>query len=234
MGFGIFDNQASANSCADKISNIMAANIGVGFKFTDKMKLVADLWYAKLAEKNKAGDDELGIVTCGDLGRYPVSVLKEKFGVVGERLHYMGLGVDETPIVPIGQEDAAKSVGHSMTFQRDITLRQEILRYLLQLWTAQRWGAGFPYGTLIINVTGSFILGLFTTLVTERVVASPNWRFLIAVGLLGGYTTFSSFTVEALTLVQTGRWVAGSLYVAGNVLLGLLFAFAGIALARTL
>ena len=60
MGLGIFDNQASANSCADKITNIMAANIGVGFKFTDKMKLGADLWYAKLAEKNKAGDDELG------------------------------------------------------------------------------------------------------------------------------------------------------------------------------
>jgi len=60
MGLGIFDNQASANSPADKISNIMAANIGVGFKFTDKMKLVADLWYAKLAENNKAGDDELG------------------------------------------------------------------------------------------------------------------------------------------------------------------------------
>ena len=60
MGLGIFDNQASTNSPADKISNIMAANIGVGFKFTDKMKLVADLWYAKLVEKNAAGDDELG------------------------------------------------------------------------------------------------------------------------------------------------------------------------------
>jgi hypothetical protein len=60
MGLGIFDNQASANSCADKISNILAANIGVGFKVSDKLKLVADLWYAKLAEDNAAGDNELG------------------------------------------------------------------------------------------------------------------------------------------------------------------------------
>jgi DNA polymerase-4 len=75
----------------------------------------------------------LGIVTCGDLGRYPVSVLKGKFGVTGERLHYMGLGVDETPIVPIGQEDAAKSIGHSMTFPYDVDDREGMHRYLLLL-----------------------------------------------------------------------------------------------------
>lgn len=108
------------------------------------------------------------------------------------------------------------------------------LRYLLQLWTAQRWGAGFPYGTLIINVTGSFILGLFLALVTERLAVSPNWRFLIAVGLLGGYTTFSSFTVEALTLMEAGRWLPAFGYLAGNVAGGLLFAFLGMALARAL
>jgi len=75
----------------------------------------------------------LGIITCGDLGRYPVSVLKGKFGVVGERLHWMGLGVDETPIVPIGQEDAAKSIGHSMTFPYDVDDEAGMHRYLLLL-----------------------------------------------------------------------------------------------------
>jgi DNA polymerase-4 len=75
----------------------------------------------------------LGVVTCGDLGRYPVSVLKEKFGVVGERLHWMGLGVDETPIVPLGQEDAAKSIGHSMTFPYDVDDEAGMHRYLLLL-----------------------------------------------------------------------------------------------------
>ena len=60
MGLGIFDNQASANSCADKISNIMAANIGVGFKATDKLKFTFDVWYAKLAEEDAKDNDTLG------------------------------------------------------------------------------------------------------------------------------------------------------------------------------
>jgi len=60
MGLGIFDNTASTNSCADKISNIKAANIGVGFKASDKLKLTADLWHARLAESNAAGNDTLG------------------------------------------------------------------------------------------------------------------------------------------------------------------------------
>ena len=60
MGLGVFDNQASSGSCADQISNIMAANIGVGVKASDKLKITADLWYAKLVEDNAAGDDVLG------------------------------------------------------------------------------------------------------------------------------------------------------------------------------
>jgi fluoride exporter len=108
------------------------------------------------------------------------------------------------------------------------------LRYWFQTWAAERWGASFPYGTLLINVTGSFVLGFFVTLVTERIIASPNWRFLIAVGLLGGYTTFSSFTVETLALAQAGRWLPASFYLFGNVLGGLVAAFLGIILARAL
>jgi len=60
MGYGYFDNQVSANACADQIANLMAANIGVGFKVSDALKLTADVWYAQLAEKNKAGQDSLG------------------------------------------------------------------------------------------------------------------------------------------------------------------------------
>ncbi len=108
------------------------------------------------------------------------------------------------------------------------------LRYLLQLWTAARWGPSFPYGTLIINVSGSFVLGFFIALTTERIAASPNWRYLVAVGLLGGYTTFSSFTVETLTLAQAGRWLPALLYLFGNVGLGLLAALVGMTLARAL
>lgn len=108
------------------------------------------------------------------------------------------------------------------------------LRYWLQATLAARWGADFPHGTLLINILGSFILGLFVTLATTRWVVSPNLRLFVAVGLLGGFTTFSSFTVETLTLLQGGRWLSSALYLLGNVVIGLLAALGGIALARAL
>jgi DNA polymerase IV len=74
-----------------------------------------------------------GIKTCGDLGRFPVDILKRKFGVTGERLHYMGLGIDNSPVVPDEEAEEVKSVGHSTTLEKDITDRREIQMYLLQL-----------------------------------------------------------------------------------------------------
>ena len=106
------------------------------------------------------------------------------------------------------------------------------LRYLLQTWTANRWGPDFPYGTLLINVSGSLILGFFITLATQRLAVSPNMRAFIAVGLLGGYTTFSSFSVETLNLLQAGRGLSAVLYMTGNVFLGLAGAYLGVVLAR--
>jgi CrcB protein len=108
------------------------------------------------------------------------------------------------------------------------------LRYLVQTCPANRWGPDFPYGTLLINVVGSFILGLFVTLATTRLIVSPNLRLFVAVGLLGGFTTFSSFTVETLNLLQGGRWLPSALYLLGKLVLGLLAAVAGIILARAL
>jgi DNA polymerase-4 len=75
----------------------------------------------------------LGIRTIGELGRFPVDILKRKFGVVGQHLHDMGLGIDNSPVVPASDQDRVKSVGHSMTLKQDIFRRQDILRYLLQL-----------------------------------------------------------------------------------------------------
>jgi DNA polymerase IV len=75
----------------------------------------------------------MGIRSCGELGRFPVELLRKKFGIIGERLHLMGLGIDDSPVIPAEEADEVKSVGHSMTLQRDISLRKEILRYLLQL-----------------------------------------------------------------------------------------------------
>jgi DNA polymerase IV len=75
----------------------------------------------------------LGIQTCGQLGRFPVDILTRKFGVIGERLHLMGLGIDNSPVIPAEDADEVKSVGHSMTLKQDITARADILRFLLQL-----------------------------------------------------------------------------------------------------
>ena len=75
----------------------------------------------------------LGIKTIGELGRFPVDILKRKFGVNGQHLHDMGLGIDHSPVVPASDQDKVKSVGHSMTLRRDVSRRQDILKYLLQL-----------------------------------------------------------------------------------------------------
>lgn len=75
----------------------------------------------------------MGIQSCGELGRYPLDRLTRKFGIVGERLQQMGKGIDDSPVVPLENEQEVKSVGHSMTLERDITARLEIERYLLQL-----------------------------------------------------------------------------------------------------
>jgi DNA polymerase IV len=74
-----------------------------------------------------------GIKTCGELGRFPVDILKRKFGVTGERLHFMGLGVDNSPVIPDEEAEEVKSVGHSTTLEKDISERSEIQMYLLQL-----------------------------------------------------------------------------------------------------
>ncbi len=75
----------------------------------------------------------LGIYTCGQLGRFPVKILHEKFGIIGERLAQMGKGIDESPVVPAEEENEVKSVGHSMTLRQDLSDRADILKYLLQL-----------------------------------------------------------------------------------------------------
>ena len=70
------------------------------------------------------------------------------------------------------------------------------LRYLVGGWAAEKWGASFPFGTLLINVSGSFVLGLFLAAVTGRLSIDPHWRLFFAIGFLGAYTTFSSYTYE--------------------------------------
>ena len=107
-------------------------------------------------------------------------------------------------------------------------------RYLLGTWIAQRYGTSFPYGTLVINVSGSFVIGLFLTLIAERFVLHPNWRLFFAVGFLGAYTTFSTFSYESVVLLQNGAWRLGLVNMVGSVVLGPIAVVIGMAVAQLL
>jgi CrcB protein len=107
-------------------------------------------------------------------------------------------------------------------------------RFVVGGWVAERVGPGFPAGTLVVNVTGSLIIGLLLVLLTERLAAPPAWRLLLVVGFLGGYTTFSSYTFEALALLEAGAWARGAWYVLGSNGLGLAACYAGMVVARLL
>ena len=100
---------------------------------------------------------------------------------------------------------------------------------------AGRYGAGVAfYATLFINVSGSFAIGLVLELAQTRANYSPLWRSFFTTGVLGGYTTFSTFSYEALNLFSGALVVTGVLYVAASVSLGIIGALAGMALARSL
>jgi CrcB protein len=107
-------------------------------------------------------------------------------------------------------------------------------RYLVSGWAADRWGSSFPLGTLLINVTGSFVLGLFLAVTTERIVVDPRWRLVVAIGFLGAYTTFSTYTYESIQLLLNGSWLAGIANLVGSNLLGVLAAGLGVFLGRSL
>ena len=105
-------------------------------------------------------------------------------------------------------------------------------RYLIGVWAGNRLGADFPYGTLIVNLVGSFVLGFLLTLGTGRLQLSPEARLLLAVGFLGSFTTFSSYTVESLNLLREAALWRGLLNILANNVAGLLCAVLGAALAQ--
>ena len=105
-------------------------------------------------------------------------------------------------------------------------------RYLVSGLVAARFGGTFPWGTLIINVTGSFLLGLFLIWTTERVLADPKWRLLVAIGFCGSYTTFSSYAFETMAYFEQGHWYLFAMNILTNNILCLLAIVAGAAIAR--
>jgi len=109
-----------------------------------------------------------------------------------------------------------------------------ITRYLTSVWAAERFGVDFPYGTLLVNVAGCYLIGLFMVLATERFMLPAHWRLLIASGFLGGLTTFSSFGYETLKLVQDGALGPAFQNIAANLVTGLVATWLGIISGRSL
>ena len=106
------------------------------------------------------------------------------------------------------------------------------LRYLLSRFAARQFGPVFPYGTLFINVVGSFIVGFFIIWTTERVLIDPRWRLLVVIGFCGSFTTFSSYAFETMAYFEQGQWGLMAVNILSNNLLCLGAALAGMALGR--
>ena len=107
-------------------------------------------------------------------------------------------------------------------------------RYFVSRTAARLFSADLPYGTLLINLTGSLILGFFMIWTSERVLADPRWRLLIAIGFCGSYTTFSSYAFESFALFEQGHWGLFAANVLTNNILCLLAVVGGAMVARAI
>jgi len=106
------------------------------------------------------------------------------------------------------------------------------LRYLVTTWSVERWGAEFPYGTFIVNISGAFAIGIVLAYLGERFEVSPLWRLFFVTGFLGGYTTFSTYAWEGLLLTEQGAFFSALAYVLGSNVIGFLGVWLGATLAR--
>jgi CrcB protein len=109
-----------------------------------------------------------------------------------------------------------------------------VLRYYVGQWSLRLMGPSFPWGTLTVNVVGCFVIGVFSELLMRRFNASVELRLLLVTGFLGGFTTFSAFSLDAITLFERGQIVAGSVYVTASIGLSMAAVASGLALMRAL
>lgn len=107
-----------------------------------------------------------------------------------------------------------------------------VSRYLVGMLMTRIFGAAFPYGTLTVNIAGGFLMGLFIELLTRRFDGSSELRLFVAIGILGGFTTFSSFSLDVVLLWQRGAVASAAIYVLASVFLSIGALFLGLWLAR--
>jgi len=103
-----------------------------------------------------------------------------------------------------------------------------LARYWLQGIIQYRSGSNFPFGTLVVNLSGCLLLGFLAQLTFNRMIISPEWRIAMTIGFFGGYTTFSTFGWETAKMLQDGEWLHATVYVAASMVAGLLLTLAGI------
>jgi fluoride exporter len=108
------------------------------------------------------------------------------------------------------------------------------VRYLVALWAATALGAGFPFGTLIVNLAGSFALAFLMQTSTSTELLSADVRLLLTTGVMGGFTTYSTFNYETTGYLREGVWTIGFVNIAATLIGCLAAGFAGLALARAL
>ena len=109
-----------------------------------------------------------------------------------------------------------------------------IARYVVDGWTTGFTGGSFPWGTLAVNLSGSFVLGLLFALTAERAILPAEIRAPVLIGFIGAYTTFSTWMLETMRLAEDGAMVAAAGNIAGSIALGLVAVFAGLAVGRAI
>jgi CrcB protein len=109
-----------------------------------------------------------------------------------------------------------------------------ICRYLVGVWTLRSLGYAFPWGTLAVNILGSFLIGFLSELIIRRLGASPELRLLLVTGVLGGFTTFSAFSLDFVSLLERGSSFAAASYLVFSVAISLAAVFGGLALGRAM
>lgn len=109
-----------------------------------------------------------------------------------------------------------------------------IARFVVGSYIGNRLGSRFPYGTFVINISGSFLVGVILAMLAERTTASSNWRYLVPIGFIGAYTTFSTFEYETLRIAQDGQITFAFLNVILSVVVGFVAVWAGVVAGRSL